>query len=132
MIEEIPIIRRITRRRPSASHSAIAHSTIGTSQSQRSEDLQDLRQVLSGLELIGLHDRDSPGVRAGAQSLVDPPDDRHLLPELDQDWLKVEHEVTALGADRPCLVLEDPEEFRCVASIVRTQSSCALGRSRSR
>ena len=42
------------------------------------EEFQDLRQVLGGLELVGLHDLDAAGV--GTELLGDIADDRHPVP----------------------------------------------------
>ena len=71
------IVRRIERRRPRASHRAAAQrATAGPEPA--AEELQDLGQILGGLELISLHDLDAAGV--GTELLCDVAHDRHPLP----------------------------------------------------
>ena len=104
------IVRRIERRRPRARYRATAQRAIGRTQSQRAEELQDLGQVLGGLELVRLHDLDAAGV--GTKLLRDLTDDRDPLPQLDHERLQIEHDGAVLGAQRADVVIEDVDQLR--------------------
>ena len=73
------------------------------------ESLEDTGTGLCRLELVGADDRDLAG-RLG-KLLGDPPDDRHLLAEVDDDGSEVEHDLPAGRRDELALVVEELDEL---------------------
>ncbi len=104
----MPIKRMITRRRPRASQSAIAHSAIGTTQSHKTEHLEQLRQVLGRLQLVGLDDRDLTGVRR--QTIIDVADDGDPVAELDDERSQIQNDVPALCLESPRVAFQHVDE----------------------
>ena len=59
--------------------------------------------------LLRLHDLDA--ARIGAEALGHVADDRHAIPELDDERLEVEHDGAVLGAERTDVVLQDADQL---------------------
>ena len=86
----IAIIRRVVRRRPRASQRRDCEQRQRHEPEEQCEVLQELRQVLRGLELVGLKHLDL--TRVGGQASGEGAEDCDLVSELEDEWLEIEHD----------------------------------------